>query len=54
MDRLPQNKMRIITLQQSDAMNEIMVQKTRATVFGIALVAMFHFEGFGNYGVRPA
>lgn len=43
-DRLPQNKMRIITLQQSDAMNEMAgSEKTRATVYGIALVAMLFF-----------
>lgn len=41
---LPENKMRTITLQQSDAM-DLMAEseKTRATVYGIALVAMLFF-----------
>lgn len=43
-DYLPKNKMRTITLQQSDAIN-LMAQseKTLATVYGIALVAMLFF-----------
>src|SRR5699024_11352358 len=43
-DNLPKNKMRTITLQQSDAIN-LMAQseKTLATVYGIALVAMLFF-----------
>lgn len=43
-DYLPKNKMRTITLQQSDAVN-LMAQseKTLATVYGIALVAMLFF-----------
>lgn len=44
MTLLPENKMRTITLQQNDAMN-LMAQseKTTATVYGIALVAMLFF-----------
>lgn len=44
MTLLPENKMRTITLQQSDAMNLMAEsEKTRATVYGIALVAMLFF-----------
>ncbi|PNN29581.1 hypothetical protein AL503_002035 [Staphylococcus haemolyticus] len=41
---MPENKMRTITLQQSDAI-KLMSQseKTTATVYGIALVAMLFF-----------
>lgn len=44
LDALPSNKMRTIALQQSDAM-DLMAdsEKTRATVYGIALVAMLFF-----------
>lgn len=43
-DKLPLNKMRVITLQQSDAMREMAgSEKTRATVYGIALTAMLFF-----------
>lgn len=44
LDKLPQNKMRTIAMQQSDAM-DVMAEseKTRATVYGIALVAMLFF-----------
>lgn len=43
-DKLPRNKMRTITLQQSDAMSLMAdSEKTRATVYGIALVAMLFF-----------
>ncbi|MCI2910935.1 TraM recognition domain-containing protein [Staphylococcus hominis] len=44
MSYMPENKMRTITLQQSDAIN-LMAQseKTTATVYGIALVAMLFF-----------
>lgn len=41
---LPNNKMRTITMQQSDAMSLMAdSEKTRATVYGIALVAMLFF-----------
>ena len=44
LDKLPQNKMRTIAMQQSDAM-DVMAEseKTRATIYGIALVAMLFF-----------
>lgn len=43
-DKLPLNKMRIITLQQSDAMSQMAPsEKTRATIYGIALTAMLFF-----------
>jgi len=43
-DKLPLNKMRVITMQQSDAMREMAgSEKTRATVYGIALTAMLFF-----------
>lgn len=44
LDLLPQNKMRTIAMQQSDAMDVMAAsEKTRATVYGIALVAMLFF-----------
>ncbi len=44
MDYLPRNKMRTITLQQSDAMRLMAdSEKTRATVYGMALVSMLFF-----------
>lgn len=44
LDELPENKMRIMALQQSDAMSLMAdSEKTRATVYGIALVAMLFF-----------
>ena len=44
MTLLPENKMRTITLQQSDAMNLMASsEKTSATVYGIALVALLFF-----------
>lgn len=44
LDALPKNKMRTIAMQQIDAM-DLMAEseKTRATVYGIALVAMLFF-----------
>lgn len=44
LEELPENKMRTMALQQSDAM-DLMAEseKTRATVYGIALVAMLFF-----------
>ncbi|HFO1542025.1 TPA: TraM recognition domain-containing protein [Staphylococcus aureus] len=44
MTYMPENKMRTITLQQSDAINLMsQSEKTTATVYGIALVAMLFF-----------
>lgn len=44
MTHMPENKMRTITLQQSDAINLMsQSEKTTATVYGIALVAMLFF-----------